>query len=225
MDIERVVMFRIKICGITSTADAAAVARAGADAVGLNFYAKSPRFVEPARAAEIVGVLPDGVVKVGLFVNSPANEICEAFDRLGLDLVQLHGDEPPEFVAALGSRPVMKAFRLDRDGLEPVERYLAECDRLACTLRMVLIDAYVKGTYGGSGHVADWGSAKRYVADGSRPPLALAGGLVPGNVRRAIESVHPAAVDTASGVESSPGCKDHALVAEFVAAARSAFDA
>ena len=105
-------MFRIKICGITSVEDARAVAAAGADAVGLNFYAKSPRYVTPEKARQIVNALADELVKVGLFVNAAVEEVCETFDQLGLDLIQLHGDEPPTFPARLGGRPVMRAFRL-----------------------------------------------------------------------------------------------------------------
>ena len=217
-------MFRVKICGITNTLDALAAAGAGADAVGLNFYPESPRFIEPEPAGEITGVLPAGVMKVGLFVNATAEEICRTFDRLGLDLIQLHGDEPPEFLPTLGRRPVMKAFRLGQAGLKPVEDYLAECRRLECVPEMVLVDAYVKGLYGGSGQTADWPALGAYPTDESRPPLVLAGGLTAENVARAIGALRPAAVDTASGVESQPGRKDHALVEQFVTAARAAFD-
>jgi phosphoribosylanthranilate isomerase len=216
-------MFRIKICGLTSAEDAALVAAAGADAVGLNFYPQSPRFLAPPAAERIVEALPRGVVKVGLFVNAAADEICRTFDRLGLDLVQLHGDEPPGLLAQLGDRPVMRAFRVGPDGLAPVERYLAECGRLGCLPRLVLVDAHVRGLYGGSGKLADWDAIRHYPADGSLPPLVLAGGLSPENVGEAVRTVHPAGVDTASGVESSPGRKDPALVRRFVAAALDAF--
>ena len=217
-------MFRTKICGITGTRDAVGAARAGADAIGLNFYRPSPRFVEPQRAAEIVGALPPDVVKVGLFVNASPREICDSFDRLRLDLVQLHGDEPPELLAELGGRPVMRAFRVGPDGLRPVETYLAECRRRECTPRMVLVDARLKGIFGGTGQVADWEALASYPTDGSMPPLVLAGGLTPDNVAEAVRTVRPAAVDTASGVESAPGRKDPALVRQFVAAALAAFE-
>ena len=216
-------MFRIKICGVTSVDDALAVAAAGADAVGLNFYPGSPRCVERDTARRIAGVLPDGVVKVGLFVNAAAEDVCKTFDRLGLDLVQLHGDEPPEFLAQLGGRPVIRAFRLGPAGLEPVGEYLRQCRQLGCPPRLSLIDSRTGGAYGGSGQVADWTVAGRYAADRDAPPLVLAGGLTAENVGRAVRAVRPAAVDTASGVESSPGHKDPAAVEALVAAARAAF--
>jgi len=238
-------IFRVKICGITSVDDARAVAAAGADAVGLNFYAKSPRHVSVEKAREIVAALPREMVKVGLFVNAPAEEVCQTFDALGLDLIQLHGDEPPVYLTHLGDRPVMRAFRFGPGGLQspkfldpdqPVRRtprvpdalesmgsYLGHCGRLGCTPRLVLADSYVEGTYGGSGRVADWERLKGYPFGSPCPPLVLAGGLTPENVGEAIRTVRPAAVDTASGVESSPGRKDPAAVAAFVRAARHAF--
>ena len=216
-------MFRVKICGITSVDDARAVAAAGADAVGLNFYAKSPRYVSVEKAREIINALPPEMVKVGLFVNAPAEEVCQTFDDLGLDLIQLHGDELPTYLTHLGDRPVMRAFRLAEAGLEPIGRYLGHCGRLGCMPRLVLVDAYVEGEYGGTGRVTDWERLKRYPFDVAHPPLVLAGGLTPDNVAEAIRTVRPAAVDTASGVESSPGRKDPAAVEAFVRAARLAF--
>ena len=215
-------MFRVKICGITNVDDALASARAGADALGLNFYPKSPRHITPEQARAIVEVLPRNVVKVGLFVNAPVDEVRDTFDRLGLNLIQLHGDEPPESLAELGDRPVMRAFRLGSEGLPPVTEYLRHCRRLGCLPRLVLIDAHVKGAYGGTGQVADWPTVKRYPVDKDDPPLVLAGGLSPSNVAEAIRAVSPAAVDTASGVESAPGKKDPAAVEAFVRAARAA---
>lgn len=214
-------MFRIKICGITTAEDATIVAHAGADAVGLNFYPKSPRFLAPERAEAVARSVPAGVVKVGLFVNASAEHVCATFDDLGLDLIQLHGDEPPEFLVALGGRPVMRAFRVGRDGLRPVEQYLARCCQLGGVPRMTLVDAQVQDAYGGTGQVANWDAVKQYAV--ANPPLVLAGGLTPANVGEAIHAVHPAAVDTASGVESSPGRKDPSLVHHFVTAARAAF--
>jgi len=216
-------MFRIKICGITTVDDGLAAALAGADALGLNFYAKSPRHVEPDEARRIVEALPPGVVKVGLFVNASEPEVCRTFDELGLDLVQLHGDEPPEFLARLGGRPVMRAFRVGDEGLGPVAEYLDQCRRLDSLPRLTLVDARVEGAYGGTGRVADWTLVGRYPMHDWHPPLVLAGGLGPENVGEAIRAVRPAAVDTASGVESSPRRKDRARVTQFVEAAREAF--
>ncbi len=215
--------FRIKICGITTAADAQVVASAGTDAVGVNFYPRSPRYVQPDRARQILNTLASGIVKVGLFVHADVRAICRTFDRVGLDLVQLHGDEPPEVIVQLGDRPVIRAFRLGPAGLQPVTDYLDECRRLDRLPRLVLIDAHQAGMYGGTGRVADWGAAAEYPAKPWHPPLVLAGGLTAQNVGRAIRTVRPAAVDTASGVESSPGQKDPALVEAFAGAAREAF--
>jgi phosphoribosylanthranilate isomerase len=216
-------MFRIKICGITNQRDATAVVQAGADAVGLNFYPASPRFVGRDAARQISEALPPEIVKTGVFVNAAAKDVCQAFDELALDLIQLHGDEPPEFIAQLERRPVMRAFRLGAEGLNPVLEYLEQCKRLKCVPRLVMIDALVKGAYGGTGEIANWPVCAQYSRNENLPPLVLAGGLKPANVAEAIRQVRPAAVDTASGVESSPGQKDHAAVSAFVANAREAF--
>jgi len=169
-------MFHIKICGITTTEDALMVARAGADAIGVNFYPRSPRYVSIEQALAISEVLPAEVVKVGLFVDSPAPEVCATFDRLGLDLVQLHGAEPPEFLLRLGDRPVMRAFRVGPGGLDPVVQYLDECRQLACLPQLVLLDAYVPGQHGGTGTLTDWSVARKYQQEVVSPPMVLAGG-------------------------------------------------
>ena len=216
-------MFTIKICGITRPEDAHAAAAAGADAVGLNFYAKSPRVIGAERARAIIAALPPGIVKVGLFVNSPPEEICRLYDDLKLDLIQLHGDEPPEYLAQLNDRPIMKAFRAaGTEGLRTMLDYIAACRTLGCVPRLVLLDAPLNEGFGGSGRSADWTLAKRYYAIQGRP-LVLAGGLRPDNVAEAIRATSVRAVDTASGVESQPGIKDAAAIAAFVAAAKSAF--
>ena len=216
-------MFRIKICGITNVDDALSAARAGADAIGLNFYTRSPRCVGPDAARRIVEALPAGLVKVGLFVNSPADAVCRLFDDLQLDLIQLHGDEPPEFLPQLGGRPVMRVFRIGPEGLRPITDYLDRCRALDALPGLVLLDALVAGEYGGTGKTADWAAAKQYAAQPNVPPLILAGGLTPQNVADAIQSVRPAGVDVASGVESHPGRKDPAAIVAFVQAARTAF--
>ena len=216
-------MFQTKICGITTVEDALVAACAGADAIGLNFYARSPRYVTIETAENIVRILPGGISKVGLFVDTPAEEICRLFDRLRLDLIQLHGNQPPEFVAELGPRPVMRAFRVGPEKLEPVGEYLDRCRELEHELELVLLDALVAGAYGGTGQLVDWGVAQAYRAQIGTTPLVLAGGLTPENVATAIRTVGPAAVDVASGVESHPGRKDPTRVEAFVAAARVAF--
>lgn len=216
-------MFSIKICGITSVNDALMVAAAGADAVGLNFYAKSPRHVEFDQAKRICEALSWRVIKVGLYVNMPGREICRIFDQLRLDLIQLHGDEPPELLAELGGRPVMRAFRVDQRGLQPVVDYLDHCRRLQCLPAMALVDSCQNGQYGGTGKTVDWSVAQEYPAMVASPPMVLAGGLTPDNVASAIQAVRPKAVDTASGVEISPGRKSDDLVRRFVKAAKQAF--
>ena len=213
-------MFRIKICGITTAEDAQAVAAAGADAIGLNFYRKSPRWIELTTARQVLATRPAGLITVGLFVNASADQVRRTFDDLGLDLIQLHGDEPPEYLGELAPRPVMKVFRVANGGLPDVREYLARCRQLGCPPRMVLLDSLVAGSYGGSGMTGDWDEAAQYMEEGEFPPLVLAGGLNPDNVQQAIEATHPYAVDTASGVEISAGRKSSSKVAAFVRAAK-----
>ena len=241
-------MFRIKICGITRVEDALLAAEAGADAIGLNFYAQSPRYVTPEHAAEIVGRLREDysaeqVQVVAVLVNHTLDDILETIREADLYAqglwLQLHGDEPPELLRDLRSHglgmtgellqatghvptvPVLRAFRCAGGDFSPLKSHLAECQRLAALPQAVLIDAYQPGQYGGSGQRADWPALARL-----RPelhfPLVLAGGLTPENVAEAIVAVQPAAVDVASGVESAPGKKDYAKTMSFVAAAKQA---
>ena len=214
-------MFRIKICGVTSVEDALLAAVAGADAIGLNFYPKSPRFVEVEQARQIVDSLPKSVRRVGVFVDASVDEIRRAVAELGLDLAQLHGDEPVELLRALRGVPVMKAFRAGAD-LVPIANYLASCHRGGCVPRMLLLDAARTGLYGGTGTTLDWQAlaAGRPLLAGL--PLVLAGGLTPLNVAEAIAAVRPWGVDVASGVEDRPGRKSKPLVEQFVAAAKLA---
>jgi phosphoribosylanthranilate isomerase len=216
-------MFTVKICGITCVEDALAGAEAGADAIGLNFYPPSSRYISEAQAREIIAAIPPNIVKVGLFVNADAEAMGRTFDELGLDLLQLHGDEPPSMLEKLGGRPVMKAFRVGPDDLEWVAQYVDACDRLGQRLRLVLLDAKVELQYGGTGVLADWSIARRYVQTVNYPPLVLAGGLTADNVAGAILATGASAVDTASGVELSPGRKNPDAVKRFVQAAKKAF--
>jgi phosphoribosylanthranilate isomerase len=214
-------MFRIKICGITRLEDALAAATAGADAIGLNFYPRSARFVGEEQARRIAAAVPAGIARVGVFVNASAEEIQETFDCTPLDFIQLHGDEPPEFLCQLGDRPIIRVFRVGIAGLAAALAYLDCCRQFGVVPRMVLADAAAGRSYGGTGEMADWSALSGYPAAGWHPPLILAGGLTPDNVAAAIRAVRPAAVDTASGVESSPGVKDSGLMKRFVEAARS----
>lgn len=216
-------LFRVKICGVTTTEDALGAVQAGADAIGVNFYRPSPRFVEESRAREIAAVLPEGVKCVGVFVNPELAEL-ETAASLGLHAVQLHGDESPALLAHYRALPVIKAFRLGGDGLAPFANFLEQCRALGCTPAMALIDASHAGEFGGTGVTANWQVAAEY-AKLNGPPLVLAGGLHAENVATAIQTVRPAAVDTASGVESSPGNKDTARMEAFVQAARRGFHA
>ena len=165
-------MFRIKICGITSVDDGLMVARAGANAIGLNFYPRSPRYISFDLAREIVAALPKGIVKVGLFVNVPPADVCRAYSDLPLDLIQLHGDEPPEYLTQLGNRPVMRAFRVRPGNFHPVVEYLARCRGLKVEPRLALLDSLVPGEFGGTGQPVDseHGAAVR------RPVRATAAG-------------------------------------------------
>ena len=204
---------------MTCAEDAAAAVAAGADCIGLNFYPKSVRYLPPDRAESVIDAIPDFVLKAGVFVNAPLDEIRELAERLALDFVQLHGDEPPEAIAQLAGLRVIKAFRVGPGGLAPVAAYLEECYQQAAMPAMVLLDAFQPGVYGGAGQTADWSAVREYHDLGAGPALVLAGGLTPENVAAAIAAVRPAAVDVASGVESTPGRKDRDKLAAFVRAA------
>jgi phosphoribosylanthranilate isomerase len=210
---------RVKICGITTEADAEQAARYGADAVGLNFYAASPRAITPAKAAAILGVLPTGVQTVGLFVKEPATQIGRILRTLQrIRVVQWYGDaldhfaaDPFEWIAAFSVRGPEDLQRITRQ----LDEYRQQ-DRLPSA---VLADAHVDGQYGGTGRIAPWELLAEFQPG---VPLILAGGLTPENVAEAIHLVRPYAVDVASGVEQSPGRKDMEKMHRFVAAAHEA---
>ena len=218
-------LFRIKVCGITTPDDARAAADAGVDCIGLNFFPGSTRFVTPAVAETVVAALPTGMVKVGLFVDTPPAEVVALVNQLGLDLAQLHGSESPDSLAALRGIGVIRAFASSTP-LEELYDYLNECAALGAMPWLTLLDAPApaSGPPGGTGQLADQSLARRYRETVSVPPLVLAGGLTHANVAEAIRRVRPAAVDVASGVESAPGKKDARLMASFVRAARAAFE-
>jgi phosphoribosylanthranilate isomerase len=217
-------MFRIKICGITNIADARAAADAGADAIGLNFFSKSRRFVDVESARNIAAAVPPGVTKVGVFVNADIGGIAQAVERVGLDAIQLHGDEPALTIAQLPRHvQIIRAYRCGRGGLSPLASHLQQCAELGRMPDGVLIDADAGADFGGSGELADWALIDRNRDALAGLPLVLAGGLTPENVATAIAAVRPNAVDVASGVEREPGRKDQARIAKFIAAARDAF--
>lgn len=201
---------RVKICGITSATDAQAAVAAGADALGFVFFEKSPRFVTPAQAREIIATLPPLVLRVGVVVN-PAAELVQQVLAAGIQVLQFHGEETPE-QCRQQPVPVIKGFRLQD-----------ELSLLGCrdyTGLPWLLDSFVPGQAGGTGAVFNWELAVK--AKASNPIILLAGGLTPDNVAEAVRRVRPYAVDVSSGVESAPGKKDAAKMRAFVAAARAA---
>jgi phosphoribosylanthranilate isomerase len=204
-------MTKIKICGIKTVTDALVAMDAGADLIGFNLYPKSPRYVEVGMARNIMSVVrQDGRAKsVGVFVNASVGEILATMETLGLNLAQLHGDESPEILRALNGK-AFKAFRGIPEDVSDFERQDAPA---------FLVDAAVKGVYGGSGVTADWDAATELA---KKYPLLLAGGLTPENVAEAVRRVKPWGVDVASGVESAPGEKDARKMKAFVSAVRSA---
>ena len=208
----------VKICGLTAVGEALACARAGADRIGLNFHPASPRHVAPDVAAEIVAALPPSCTAVGLFVDRLPAEVAEIARRAGLHTVQLHGNEPPEDLLALRHLTIIRAFRLaDPAAVARMQAYLQRTADLGRAPDAVLVDGYVAGQQGGTGQTIDLGVLDHLP---QLPNLILAGGLTPENVAARIARVHPWMVDVASGVESSPGRKDPALVAAFIRAAR-----
>ena len=201
----------LKICGITRLVDAQAAVDHGATAVGFVFWSKSPRFVAPEQAATIVSALPSGVTTVGVFVNESMTTVKTIAERVGLSMVQLHGDERAD-EAALLQVPVVRALTLD-DADARVAEWPSDT--------MFLLDAADRVQRGGTGKTVEWDRASDLAA---QRRLILAGGLTAGNVAEAIERVHPFGVDVSSGVEAAPGVKDAGKVAAFLANARRAFE-
>ena len=211
-------MIRVKICGVMTPADAAFAAACGADAVGLNFYPKSPRFIDTDRAASIVQQLPSFVSAVGVFVSEPTQGIRAIADALRLAVIQTYNVPYPE----IDSSTVLQiaAYRVESpDTLAAIAADVQARKELGRPLAAVLVDAFVPGEVGGTGHRAPWD-----LLAGFDPGVAviLAGGLTPDNVAEAIRTVRPAGVDVASGVESAPGVKDPGKVRAFIQAAREA---
>lgn len=197
-------MVRVKICGITNPEDALMAVEAGADALGFVFFPDSPRCVSPEQAEAIIRRLPPFVQTVGLFVNEGVEKVNLVADRCGLDLIQLHGEETPDYCADVRRR-IIKAFRVkDESSLAGMADY-----RVAAPL----LDAWSPAAHGGTGTTFNWEIAARAAA--SRD-IILAGGLTPENVAGAIAAVRPYAVDVSSGVESAPGKKDAGLVSRFI---------
>jgi phosphoribosylanthranilate isomerase len=202
---------RIKICGITRPEDGQLAAQLGADAIGLVFFESSPRCVTIRQAQDVVRALPPFVSVVGLFVNAPSSRIETVLESVALDVLQFHGDEPPQQCAVYG-KPFIKAVRMKEDvDLPAMERDYDQAQGL-------LLDTYVKGTPGGTGQRFDWSNIPATVTK----PLILAGGLTPENVAQAVQQVRPYAVDVSGGVESAKGIKDKAKLTAFLQAVRNA---
>jgi phosphoribosylanthranilate isomerase len=205
-------MTRVKVCGITNREDAHCAATSGADAIGFMF-AESPRRVAPDTAREILAEVGPFVTGVGVFVNSPPDEVRRALESAGCAVAQLHGEESAQDISLLSPYPVVKAARVGpgfRDAqLEPYRG-----------ARAILLDAYVPGKPGGTGTRFDLSVAVGLVARGWR--VIVAGGLTPENVAEVVRAVRPYGVDVSTGVESAPGRKDHAKIRDFLAAVRAA---
>lgn len=205
---------RIKICGITNVEDARAAVAAGADALGFMFYERSPRCVSPHAAAEIVRAVPPFVARVGVFVNASEAEVRRAVAESGVDTVQFHGDETPEFCRRFAPLKVYKAFRIQSAAsLAGLREYDTDA---------WLLDSFVPGQLGGTGARFNWELAVEAKKFGR--PIILAGGLTPENVAEAVRQVRPYAVDVSSGVESAPGRKDPQKLKDFIAAAKAVSD-
>ena len=202
---------RVKICGITSPEQGTAIAALGAHSIGFICVQKSPRYVTPERAAELIRVLPPFVMSVGLFVDAVANEVTQTLAQARVDLLQFHGNEAPAYCRQFGV-PYLKALRV-RPGLD-----LLQYARDYHDAKALLLDAYVEGTHGGTGATFDWALIPKNLP----LPVVLSGGLTPENITAAIQAVRPWAVDVSSGVEFQKGIKDAAKIAAFVTGVRNA---
>ncbi|HKB03408.1 MAG TPA: phosphoribosylanthranilate isomerase [Gemmataceae bacterium] len=209
---------RVKICGVTTPADVAACADAGTDAVGINFYPQSPRYVDPRAARPLLRAIPPLMPGVGVFVDQPLRQMSALAYQLGLRALQHHG-EPPVPEDPFPFQLIVAVRARDRQSLADVEAYLGKCRAAGHVPAAILVDAYVEGRHGGTGQLAPWDLLTDFRPD---VPIILAGGLTPDNVGDAVRRVRPAGVDVASGVESAPGRKDPEKVRRFVANARDA---
>lgn len=209
-------MLRIKICGITNIEDALTAVEAGADALGFVF-AESPRKIDVDTARDIIEHLPESVASVGVFANQDVDEIIAVIKHTGLQLAQLHGEIDHKFCALskeIGCERVVRALRIR--SIDDISRAAQDLSKCGCGA--ILLDAHVEGMMGGTGKTFDWDLAIEARSIGK--PIILAGGLTPDNVEEAVRKVHPYAVDVSTGVEASPGKKDHEKIKEFIRNAR-----
>lgn len=208
-------MVKVKICGITNLGDAATAARLGADMLGFNFCEKSPRFITPNAARNIIRVVEASTLNIGVFVDESEDTVVKIAETTGLSGIQLHGNESPDLVSKLRARTKLFVIKALRVGPDFLPETAAEFETDA-----ILLDAYSPSVYGGTGEMFDWKVAKTVKYRTKR--LFLAGGLKPGNVADAVSLLRPFAVDVASGVESSPGIKDPKRVESFIRIAKQA---
>jgi phosphoribosylanthranilate isomerase len=205
-------MVLVKICGITNLDDALAAVDAGADALGFNFYPRSPRYITAERAQAIIERLPADLLTVGVFVNEELDAVEKTASLAGVSALQLHGSESPEYCKALKGRHLIKVFATHAE--------FAPETVLDYDVQAIMLDAADKRTFGGTGKISNWSMARQ--TRELFPRLFLAGGLSAENVAEAIEQVNPYAVDACSLLEGTPGRKDQAKVRDFIAAAREA---
>jgi phosphoribosylanthranilate isomerase len=201
---EKAEVTQVKICGITNEEDALCAAKLSAAALGFIFYPSSPRYIKPEDARKIISILPDELVKVGVFVNEKAAQIKRVMKYCGLDMIQLHGDESPDYCREFPVSRVIKAVELKNEA----DLVYAKSYHVAA----ILVDSRHTGLYGGTGRKANWALACRIK---NKQLLILSGGLNEDNIVQAIKAVAPHALDINSGVELKPGKKDHAKMARI----------
>ncbi len=205
-------MVRVKICGLRRPEDVEAAVAAGADALGFNFWKSGPRYIEPQEAARIIAHVPPAILTVGVFVDETLETVQTIAEQTGIQALQLHGTESPEYLERLGPFLRIKALKVNA-------AFRPEQLRAYRSASLFLLDGSVAGMHGGTGQPFDWSLAEQAKAYGK---IILAGGLTPENVAEAVRRVRPWGVDVASGVERQPGVKDARLVREFIQAARAA---
>jgi phosphoribosylanthranilate isomerase len=199
-------MLRVKICGITQVDDARFACDLGADAIGFIFYEKSPRYIAMENAAAISEQLPDHVARVGVFVNTPRDEMVTYLETVGLNVIQFHGNYPISEIEQFEAGQVIAVVRVGETFRS------AELEQFRGRAAAILLDTHKKGRYGGTGAIFDWQAAIDAKVYGR---IILAGGLNPDNVRQAVEMVSPYAIDVSSGVEAQPGKKDRTKLQQF----------
>jgi len=203
-------MTKVKVCGITNLKSAFYACFYGADAVGFIFYKKSPRYIAPAKAKKIISLLPKHILKVGVFVDAKENDIKRIAGQCRLDMIQLHGNESPDFCGKFKGYKIIKALRIkNKDSLKNISAY---------KVYAYLFDTYAKGKFGGTAKTFDWRLLK--LVKRLKKPVFLSGGLNPSNVSKAIRAVRPEWVDASSSLESSPGKKDSQKIKRFIAAVK-----